>query len=144
MSIAANNDAQITKTCMQQYQNSGFGKAVNSMSIGSLIPGWGPNPLEALKEWGLAIIGKGGGGTLATAALNKYNTQTITTVFGETTIASSAGSGLGTLLHTTAAVGGQATGLATGIDVVMHAGCLGAGPTANGTLAPLDTIPNTY
>ena len=57
-----NNAQQVTKECQQGFYNSGFGKAVNFMSLGSLVPGWGPDPTESAKEWILAIAGKGGGG----------------------------------------------------------------------------------
>ncbi|MGA9669718.1 MAG: hypothetical protein WBQ94_10935 [Terracidiphilus sp.] len=122
----------MTKECLQEFYNSGFGKAVNFMSLGSLVPGWGPDPMGSLKEWGLAIIGKGGGGTATVALLNKYDTRTITTLMSSTTIGSSVGSGLGNLLHFSADVGSGAMVAATGIDLLVHAGCANSALNATG------------
>lgn len=109
------------------------------MSLGSMIPGWGPDPLGSLKEWGIAIVGKGGGGKALVATLNRPDT--FTTLSGTTVGGSNAIGGglLDGLLHGLAKLGTVSMVAATGTDVVMHAGCLGAGPTANGTLTPLDT-----
>jgi RHS repeat-associated protein len=131
-SAPSNSTQKMTQQCLQEFYNSGAGKAVNFMSLGSLVPGWGPDPMASLEEWGLAIIGKGGGGTAAVALLNRYNTQTITTLAGSTTIGSSVGNGLAKLLHFSADVGSGAMVAATGIDLLVHAGCANSALNASG------------
>jgi hypothetical protein len=131
--VAPNNQRQqITKECLQEFYNSGFGKAVNFMSLGSLIPGWGPDPLGSLKEWGIAVIGKGGGGKALVATLN--HAETFTTLSG-TTIGGSnaiAGYGLNVGLHVAADVGTVTMVAATGIDLLVHAGCDSSARNATG------------
>jgi hypothetical protein len=103
--------------------NSGFGKAINFMSLGALVPGWDPNPLESLKQWGEAIVGKGGGGTVMVYLLNKEGT--ITTLRGSVSAGSNAIGGkiLSGTLHFIADAGTVASVAATGIDGLVHAGC---------------------
>jgi hypothetical protein len=133
--VAPNNgptSQQINKECLQGFYNSGFGKAVNFMSLGSLVPGWGPDPMGSLKEWGLAIVGKGGGGKALVAALN--SAETFTTLSG-TTIGGSnaiAGYGLNVGLHVAADAGTVTMVAATGIDLLMHAGCYASAQNATG------------
>ena len=127
-----NNASQITKQCVNEFYNSSFGKAVNFFSLGALVPGWGPNPLESLQQWGEAIIGKGGGGTALVYALN--NEGTITTLSGTVSAGSNAIGGkiLANTLHFLADAGTGAMGAATGIDVLIHAGCANSALNATG------------
>lgn len=123
---------QINKECLQGFYNSNFGKAVNFMSLGSLVPGWGPNPMESLKEWGMAVVGKGGGGKALVAALNateKFTTLSGTTIGGSNAIA---GYGLNVGLHIAADAGTVTMVAATGIDLLVHAGCYSSALNATG------------
>jgi hypothetical protein len=111
------------------------------LSLGAYLPGWGPDPRESFKELGIALVGKYGGGKAAAALLNKFNTQTVTSIFSETTIASSAGTGIGKLLGFAGKASGIGTIYATGIDVLAHAGCATVGMQTTGQMTP---IPNIY
>lgn len=127
----------ITKQCVQQYQNSLSGKAVNQLSLGAYVPGWGPDPKGSFRELGLVLGLKFGGGKLAAAGLNKFNTQTLTSLFNETTIASAAGTGLSELIHGAGIASGIGTIYATGLDLLAHAGCATVAMQATGQMTPV-------
>jgi hypothetical protein len=88
--------------------------------------------MESLKEWGIAIVGKGGGGKALVAALNateKFTTLSGTTIGGSNAIA---GYGLNVGLHVAADAGTVTMVAATGIDLLMHAGCYSSALNATG------------
>ena len=88
--------------------------------------------MESLEQWGEAITLKGGGGTALVYALNKEGT--ITTLSGTVSSGSNAIGGklLGTTLHFIADIGTGTMVAATGIDVLVHAGCANSALNATG------------
>lgn len=111
-----------------------MGKVVQFGSIPSLFPGWNPNWKTNLSETGLAIVGKGGG-TFASGI--HTGTEQLTTLSGTTTVASSLELGAHAVLGVVGQLASVGTGLATGVDVLAHAGCSAAARQDAGQMTPL-------
>ena len=119
--IAPSNATQITKQCVAEFNNSGFGGAVNFLSMAS--PLIGPDRLGSTIE-------DVGGSALKFGAYQFFKTAS------QTMVRTPFGSMSGFVSETIEAVAKDAVfpaaAAATGVQILVHAGCANSAANATG------------
>jgi len=117
------NNKQI-QACLNDYYGSEGGKVADFFSALGLVPGWSPNATENFKEIGTLTLGKYAGLKGLQTAANRFDTQEIISIFGNTVkIPSSAAAGLDVGLHALGKSATVITAVATTTDIMAHYAC---------------------
>jgi hypothetical protein len=135
--VAPNNNKQLQQDCLNQYNNSAGGKAVQFFSLYNLATN-----ISSLKTWAewtvLPALKVGAVSLLNNASQAIGNTEFWSITSGAATptatVLSPTAAGIGTAESVGAVAGPIAIGAATVADIQMHAACAGMTPQVE--LAP--------
>jgi hypothetical protein len=139
-SPAPNNDNQQQQDCLNQYNNSAGGKAVQFLSLYNLATNIGS--LKTWAEWTvLPALKIGAVSLLNTASQAIGNTEFWSITSGAAaptaTVLSPTAAGIGTAESVGAVAAPIAIGAATVLDIRVHAACAGLTP-------PTEFVPTIY